>query len=81
MGLYDSLYVGCLKCGSTMELQSKAGDCSLSCYSLADAPTEILIDLNGNDIYCEECGFRQTLLVEPRAVLIASVVTKEDFLE
>lgn len=61
MGMFDSVYVACPRCGASTEFQSKAGECSLSIYSLDQAPPEILTDLyERGDVdigeRCPKCG-------------------------
>ena len=55
MGLYDSVRVKCPNCGSKLEFQSKAGDCTLNCFRLAKVPIEIANDLNSEITICV-CG-------------------------
>jgi hypothetical protein len=60
VGMFDSLYVGCPKCGGSIEFQSKAGDCVLAEYTLADCPPEVAGDLIGQFSTCR-CGHTVTL--------------------
>lgn len=57
--MYDSVMVPCPKCGTRVEAQSKAGDCSLATYELDNAPPKVLADVaTDGPYYCEnrECG-------------------------
>jgi len=59
--MFDSLYVQC-KCGTEVEFQTKAGDCTLSSYRIGDnVPTAIAGDLIGKSENCQECGATITL--------------------
>ncbi|WP_156829747.1 hypothetical protein [Methylovulum miyakonense] len=46
MGMFDSVYVPCPKCGELNEFQSKGGDCLLNEYTLENAPANVLLDIN-----------------------------------
>lgn len=57
MGMYDSVLVPCPKCGTESEFQSKSGNCDLTTYKLAEAPLEVLTDINRHaPNTCEKCG-------------------------
>lgn len=56
MGCFDSVLVPCPRCGRKNEFQSKSGRCCLDVYELADAPSDVLKDVNRH-APCEcECG-------------------------
>ena len=55
MGMYDKVWVACPKCGKNIEEQSKAGECLLIDYTINNAPLEILVDIDGGELYCEPC--------------------------
>lgn len=55
MGMYDSVYARCDNCGTSLEFQSKAGDCILSQYTSDDVPIEIALDISGEEQQCD-CG-------------------------
>jgi endogenous inhibitor of DNA gyrase (YacG/DUF329 family) len=56
MGMYDSVMVNCPKCGTLVELQSKAGKCKMEKYSVYEVPPEIAIDIDGHSESCNNCG-------------------------
>ena len=56
MGMFDSVFFYCSKCGESMEVQSKAGDCDLKRYRNDSVPTNIAIDIKGETVICESCG-------------------------
>ena len=56
MGLFDSVYVDCPHCGKQVEFQSKAGDCSMSVYSLDSAPSYVVRDILNEPMHCGACG-------------------------
>lgn len=55
MGMFDSLYVECRKCGEQVEFQSKAGDCYLHSYTLDNCPASVAGDIIGQSMICK-CG-------------------------
>lgn len=55
MGLFDSVWIACPGCGTAIEFQSKAGECTLTYYSMDDAPLKILADIDGDSEYCPKC--------------------------
>jgi predicted RNA-binding Zn-ribbon protein involved in translation (DUF1610 family) len=56
MGMFDSVWVNCPKCGSVIQFQSKAGECALIDYGLNDAPPRVLGSLDGDTETCPDCG-------------------------
>lgn len=46
MGMYDTIFVPCPKCGTKSEFQSKSGDCLLDVYNLSNCPDDVLQDVN-----------------------------------
>lgn len=66
MGMFDSVMVPCPKCGECAEFQSKGGDCTLAVYTLDEAPTDVLSDIDKYPEACKKCGtvFEVTLAVE-----------------
>lgn len=52
MGLFDRVYFSCPECGSSVEIQSKSGECILAGYSQDAVPTVIALDLDGEEGYC-----------------------------
>lgn len=60
MGMYDSVRVVCPNCESSLEFQSKAGECRLKEYELDNVPPSIAGDLIGESVYCR-CGALVTL--------------------
>jgi hypothetical protein len=56
MGMYDSVYTPCPKCGLQTELQSKSGECKLAVYTLDNAPYEVMRGINRHTPeFCKEC--------------------------
>lgn len=60
MGMFDEVSIKCPECQKYILFQSKAGPCTLTCYSLKNAPLAVLASLNEkgkNDrLYCEYCN-------------------------
>lgn len=69
MGMFDRFYHRCPNCGRDVEWQSKAGECALSHYTLADIPKCIAGDLDGQSEQCK-CG--KTLTVHTTVVVEVS---------
>lgn len=55
MGMFDRVWIGCPKCGNSIEFQSKAGDCTLADYNLDAVPTKIAGDIIGDEELCPKC--------------------------
>jgi len=53
--MFDSVMASCPNCGSSLEYQSKAGDCLLRTYCLDEVPVGIAISVDGDQTYCEGC--------------------------
>lgn len=64
MGMFDSVFVRCPKCGGDVEFQSKAGPCELRRYSADSVPPEIAESITGDVSSCS-CGER--LKIRPAA--------------
>ena len=56
MGMFDSVYVTCPKCGGSVEFQSKAGECLCINYAQGQVPAIIAADLDGDSEFCRLCG-------------------------
>lgn len=70
MGLYDTVIVPCPTCGKEGEFQSKSGVCSLRTYKLADAPADVLLDVNRHAPYACGCGTEYEVAFEIQPVTI-----------
>ena len=55
MGMFDSVFVDCPKCGKMIEFQSKGGDCELRRYHSRSVPPDIALSLDGSKDHCD-CG-------------------------
>lgn len=65
MGMFDSLYVPCPKCGKNIEFQSKAWDCMMDSWrSFDEAPAAVLFDVMNDPHYHVSCG-TWVALVDP----------------
>lgn len=77
MGMYDSLYVDCPKCGKELEFQSKSGECCMSSYKKGNLTPEVAIGINGDLVRCQFCNKRIKLECQiPRRVKIRLIITK-----
>lgn len=75
MGMFDTVFVPCPKCGLYYPAQSKGGDCMLDTYELDDAPNDVLSDVNRHAPFkCEQCGseFEVKIRIDARPVLITN---------
>lgn len=78
MGMYDSLYVDCPKCGNQLEFQSKSGICALLSYKKNNLSPEVAVGINGDIIRCQFCNKRIKLKCDiPKKVKIKLIVTKK----
>ena len=72
MGLYDSFYARCAKCGTKIEIQVKEFDCCQmqihkgNIVYLEDAPDSFTIEDRHS---CYECGYVNTIVVRGRIFL------------
>ena len=57
MGGFDTVEIRCPSCGKVKEVQSKGGECYGAKYKLAEAPANVLSDVNRHAPFeCEKCG-------------------------
>ncbi len=56
MGVFDSVWVKCPKCGTENDFQTKSGDCCLDNYTLEDCPDDVLVDVNRHSPCLCKCG-------------------------
>lgn len=56
MGCYDTIEVKCPRCSAPYYAQSKSGDCLLRNYTLANAPADVMLDVNRHAPFECECG-------------------------
>lgn len=56
MGVYDSVFFKCPKCGEDIEEQSKAGACLCRNIEPEEVPFEIAVDLVNTECKCYSCG-------------------------
>lgn len=56
MGMFDTAWFVCPRCGEELDIQSKAGDCNLHDYNATyGVPEDIAIDIEGELVYCPKC--------------------------
>lgn len=61
MGMFDSVWIPCPKCGTDVEFQSKGGECLLISFTLDTAPPRVIADILGDTGWCTECKHGSTL--------------------
>lgn len=78
MGLFDSVYFLCPNgcetangCPETLEVQSKAGECTLSSFSPNAVPMVIAADIDGEQVWCGICG--TGWVVRPQLLIVKTV--------
>lgn len=65
MGMYDTAYLPCAKCGKLVGFQSKSGQCILGEHVYPDIPVEILKDLKRDyNTQCGSCGAFLAVVIE-----------------
>lgn len=69
MGMFDSVYVNCPRCNEIIEFQSKAWNCRMEKFTLANAPPAILGDLKDAQTVCRKCGWTVVIRVKINAYL------------
>lgn len=72
MGMYDTVYANCPKCGEPNGFQSKSGECLLQAFSLDECPDNVLSDVNRhNPSHCEadDCDAMLSVDIENRKVI------------
>lgn len=78
MGMFDSLYVKCPKCGKEVEFQSKSGRCCMDNYNKNNLRPEVAVGINGDIVECEFCQTNIKLVCNiPRKVKIKLVKTRK----
>ena len=70
MGMFDYVIVRCPKCANKIEFQSKGGECRLTTYTLANAPLNVVVDLEDRSERCDECGEDVSVTTNARAVAV-----------
>lgn len=57
MGMFDTIWVPCPKCGQKQGAQTKSGDCILADYELDEAPPDAMSAVNTYAPFtCSKCG-------------------------
>lgn len=56
MGCPDSIIVNCPFCGAQQEFQTKGGACTLTSYTLEEAPDDVFSDVNRHAPVECKCG-------------------------
>lgn len=78
MGLFDSMYIKCPKCGKEMEWQSKSGHCAMFSYNKRDVPISVAEGLDGSVLGCQFCNTNwQFKLISPRYAKFKIIKTKK----
>lgn len=73
MGLFDSVFATCPKCGESVEFQSKAGPRDMKRYSANSVPPQIALSLSGDMEACK-CGHVLRLVLARKIERVAMVV-------
>lgn len=73
--MFDSVYARCPRCNTSVEFQSKAGECRLAGYSPDYVPVEIAGDLNKATKTCPKCNYALTLSVDNQIINVRMTVS------
>jgi hypothetical protein len=71
MGMFDTVWINCPRCGEQYEAQSKGGGCTLKDYNIWDAPQDVLSGVN--DTYpfvCSKCHSSFRVILHPTIELV-----------
>lgn len=77
MGMFDSVWVPCPRCGKRHEAQSKGGECELMQYELSNAPIEVLLDVNRHAPFTCDCGEKFQVRVQTTVTAQSVPLIKE----
>jgi predicted metal-binding protein len=55
MGMYDVIIFTCPRCSARVELQTKAGECSLRGYLASEVPAKMAQEENLERVHCTGC--------------------------
>jgi DNA-directed RNA polymerase subunit RPC12/RpoP len=73
MGMFDTILIRCVECGSVIECQSKSGECCLQTLTLEEAvetQDESLFDVNRHAPHeCPECGTKNIVKLKTTATV------------
>lgn len=85
MGVYDTIYFKCPKCGEEINAQSKSGECLLKNYPNTDVPISVAYDANRHAPFKCDCGavwlFDTSQFRLPKKVNLNIVEYKESLYE
>ena len=70
MGMYDTIWVKCPKCGTDIDFQSKSGDCILGNYELDNCPDDVMLDANRHSPMRCDCGAQLEIDRINRSVIV-----------
>ena len=72
MGVYDTVWVKCPKCGEENGFQSKSGDCSLRDFDLDNCPEDVMYNINRHSPMECDCGCKYQVNENTREVIIVN---------
>lgn len=70
MGMYDTLWVPCKKCGEQVGFQTKIDKCILKNWNLASVPSRVIYALEGENEICDNCDAVNTIRIPKVPVII-----------
>ncbi|MCR4307082.1 MAG: hypothetical protein NUV80_00820 [Candidatus Berkelbacteria bacterium] len=74
MGMFDSIWFKCKKCGADIEAQSKSGECILANYDYTEVPTDVAEDANRHAPFVCKCGKRYEFREIPAKTISLEIV-------
>ena len=82
MGVYDSVFLPCPKCGELEEAQSKSGDCLCRIFEFGKAPDDVMINVNRHAPFkCFKCGTNFKVEFNPEPKIVETDEENSDFPE
>ena len=69
MGVYDTVWAKCPKCGEDLGFQTKSGECNFSDYYLTNAPDDVMANVNRHSPVMCECGCKYEVDIATRKIL------------
>ena len=69
MGMFDTIWAKCPKCGEDLGFQTKSGDCILANYELGEAPDDVMANVNRHSPLECDCGCKYEVDVAARKLV------------
>lgn len=70
MGMFDKIHLNCIKCGESVEFQSKSGPCEFDNFKEVNVRAEVLVGINGKIEVCKKCEYPNKAYVTMNAYVL-----------